>query len=592
VTEGTSIRNIIVSGAAGKTLTFTGGAQRYDPNYGAGGVAGLITGSGTILENIYCSLALKLSIPYNEFIPSVRGGGIAAYIQETGDIRNCVWNGSLESSAGITDSQVYFGGIVGLISVNYTSWIINKWPHPAISAAVARGDITIRAQKNVNVGGLVGSTDNSQVTDDFTCISDSYYENGAILVETGGETNVGGAFGRIGSVTYDQGSKITNCYSRAGSITVSKPGGDTLSMGGFAGLVYAPQFVTACYSACPLTLSEATGTGDVYAGGFIGFLSYSENKDFEGWYATGPVTATGHNLWVGGFVGATASTQVRTITFKRCYATGPVSSFATGTSYTGGFAGETSGFIIEECWASGSVTAKSNPGWHGSPTGGGGQTAGFIYAGGLAGRSGMVKNCYALGDVLADIRYTGSTSNDEVYAGGLLGDVISNSYSEIVSYCFAKGNVTAQSNGAASANVFAGGILGIKTDNWHLNHCAALNDTVIAKGGTARNSARVGNDGYYFSSYAERNYAQSEMFLEFQTDYRYAVPAPVDPLYIGHDMPDGENATPGTGAGGLGTSNFWTSTMGFNSSTGSPAGTWDMTGISRGYPRLKNVGGQ
>jgi hypothetical protein len=40
------------------------------------------------------------------------------------------------------------------------------------------------------------------------------------------------------------------------------------------------------------------------------------------------------------------------------------------------------------------------------------------------------------------------------------------------------------------------------------------------------------------------------------------------------------------GAGALGTSAFWTGTMGFNASV------WSMTGIGRGYPKLANTGGQ
>ena len=39
------------------------------------------------------------------------------------------------------------------------------------------------------------------------------------------------------------------------------------------------------------------------------------------------------------------------------------------------------------------------------------------------------------------------------------------------------------------------------------------------------------------------------------------------------------------GSSGLGTLNFWTSTMGFTS-------VWNMSGVARGYPKLANVGGQ
>jgi hypothetical protein len=418
----------------------------------------------------------------------------------------------------------------------------------------------------VNAGGLVGTLHGR--TENFgdpeptgnPFINDSYYESGSILVEAGNTSNVGGAFGQLGyDYSYTWGGNITNCYSRAAGITVSKTGSGNLTMGGFAGIVYFSK-LSGCYSIVPLTLREAS---EANVGGFIGQLDLRKYMTVQDSYAAAPVTATGNVLRTGGFIGSANSSA----TILRCYATGSVSSYSTGNSHTGGLAGSLDGVNINESWASGNVLAKANPGWNGS-----------IYAGGLAGyaQNGGIGNCYALGDVLAD-NPTTSTSSNNVAAGGILGGFGVGSGS--VSNSFARGDVTAQSNGTPTA--YAGGINGFANGNIYF--CVALNETVIAKG-ASRSPARI--TGQAGASGLGNNYAQNGMFLDYQTDYRYMTPQPVL-LSAADKVPasqHGADATPGTG-GDLGTSYFWTSTMGFGSE-------WDMSGISRGYPRLANAPGQ
>jgi hypothetical protein len=54
--DGAKLRNIIVTGASGKTLRFTGGN-----NVCFGGIAGELNGSETLLDNVYSNLNISLS---------------------------------------------------------------------------------------------------------------------------------------------------------------------------------------------------------------------------------------------------------------------------------------------------------------------------------------------------------------------------------------------------------------------------------------------------------------------------------------------------------------------------------------------------
>jgi hypothetical protein len=464
-------------------------------------------------------------------------------------------------------------------------------------------------------------------------VSDSYYENGAIVVDSGGQTLLGGAFGLLGYWGDGYyGGVITNCHSRASGITVSKLGSGSFAMGGFAGTVYTTQF-TNCYSASPLTLREAPDTTQIYVGGFIGYLFAYKNIIVSACYAAAPVAVTGQILSVGGLIGHATRNGTATVAVSRCYATGAVSSFSTGTNYSGGLVGYASSTTVSESWASGSVTAKGIPGKTNSILAGG--LVGYLYTGS------KIENCYALGDALADDPYSGGA----VAAGGLVGSSNSGGTGLGVFYSFAKGSVTAQTNSAS--DVYAGGVVGNR-NNGNIQHCASLSETVIAKSAGARSAARI--YGYPTSDIGSNNYALSVMKLGTYSGYYdalapealsvkvtnggsgYAVgnivlsstagvycevltvlsgvitsaawtsattasgsglSATLDSWFkgaaiiVGATTINGANAVTGTGTGRLGNADFWqlTGTMGFGS-------MWSMSGVSRGYPKLANVGGQ
>jgi hypothetical protein len=338
-----------------------------------------------------------------------------------------------------------------------------------------------------------------------------------------------------------------------------------------------------CYSESPLTLIEAPLANGIYVGGFIGYLNneMTDHKSIIQYcYAKAPLNVNGYTSVTGGLIGYIAGEG--NITVRESYATGNITSANTGASYTGGLVGSLGSgeALISECWASGSVYARGSPG-----------KSSVIYAGGLVGRMGRmigaaglagltIKNSYALGDVAADDPYS---SGGNVYAGGLVGYMDSTAG---VYYSFAKGSVTAQT--ASNSRVCAGGLVGYR-DKGDIQHCAVRGETVTAKGpGANRAAARI--FGYPTSSFStdgssSDNYALNVMYLEIHKVYRNPASTDITVVSAGSAAagPHGANAE----AGELNGAAFWGTTMGFNnSSPGSPAGTWSMSGVGRGYPKL------
>jgi hypothetical protein len=451
VSGGVQIRNIIVKSTAGKALLYTQTAASY-----TGGIAGYMTGSSDagspLLDNAYCGLTLSIGGTAAKY-----AGGIAGYISNTGSIEDCVWEGLLTTTPAATvDGSIYFGGISGSIYVGSASTSLA----PDVSNAAARGNITVKTGSgSVNVGGLV-ATMYSQALAVKPTVSNSYYETGAILVESAGTTYLGGAFGQMGN-TNANGGIITDCFSRAGSITVSKYGTGSFGMGGFGGYVFNAEFIR-CYSESPLTLSEAPETTLIWVGGFIGYLYVNQDTmAVAGCYAAAPITARGNQLYVGGLLGSSYVGPSATLNVSNCYATGNVFSFSSSVNYSGGLIGLNRG-NLSECWASGRVEAKGIPG-----------KTSLIHAGGLVGQNNTscsIENCYATGEVIADDPYSG----DDIYAGGLAGSNFGD-----IRYSFSTGNVTAQSNSTRS---YAGGLVGYCSGSGNIQYSVAAGETIIAKG--------------------------------------------------------------------------------------------------------------
>ncbi|MDR2662245.1 MAG: hypothetical protein LBC31_04530, partial [Treponema sp.] len=550
---GTTIRNVLVTGAGNAALIYSG------TNPYIGGIAGYLDGGGSRMENAYGSLNLKVSTSADIF-----AGGMVGYLSAA-SLKDCLWAGNLECSSSTTSGLSRLGGIAGSFR---SAADLN--PAPELRNAVARGNITA-AGGAICAGGLAGEA-YSSTGETLQLVADSYYENGYIRVDANSTifSYAGGLFGRFPND--NTGPKITGCWSRAGGITASQAGTGSIALGGFCGVAY-PTEIEGCYSESPLTLIEAPLTSNIYVGGFIGYMEIKVEGRITSCYAKADLNVIGRRHYTGGLFGYVVGDG--NFELRNSYAAGNISSAASTASHTGGLIGSLgcATTIISGCWASGSVHARGSPG-----------KTNVLYAGGLVGRvranntdilNITIENSYALGDVTADDPYSGG----DVCAGGLVGYMKS---SAGVYHSFAGGSVTAQT--ASTSGVYAGGIVGYR-EAGAIEHCVARGETITAKGTNAdRTAARIfAYPAVAFSDSngsSSGNYALSVMYLETWNKYRYGTPTEVT-LTSDSTGPHGENATAGT----LRTADFWTSTMGFDSA-------WSMSGVARGYPKLANVGGQ
>ena len=132
-----------------------------------------------------------------------------------------------------------------------------------------------------------------------------------------------------------------------------------------------------------------------------------------------PINAFG-NSYAGGLVGEAGGSGSKIV---NCYATGIVSNYGSGKSYTGGLAGWGAG-VVTNCYATGNVSATD--GSFVPPVGG------LL---GIARTHSTIKNCYATGDVSVTI-----TKGVNFSIGGLIGNGVQ---SVKIINCYTTGDVSA-----------------------------------------------------------------------------------------------------------------------------------------------------
>lgn len=395
-------------------------AAFFGTNYGT------ITGLG--LEDFVISFASD-STSYSEY--SV--GALVGY--NSGTVIDCYATGEIRVSYGY--SETYIGGLIGY---NYRSHIKNC--HAAVDITIPSGENTT----SYYVGGLVGYS-----TGDLT---NCYAEGDINLDASQSFTMIGGL---IGAVNTEYNSKysisITNCYA-TGSVTANNV--KYCAAGGLVGQVISIvsnppyHYITDCYATGNVeihVIATSTSYQDC-AGGLVGSLYSSVVTNC---HATGNVTGTGtYQMDAGGLIGISVHPGSSATSFniiKGSYATGHVSASA-ANAYAGGLIA----YIgmrtdVSDCYATGNITAVSNPNI----------TNKTVVAGGLIGLSDLtdayVTNCYATGNVSVDF-FNGNVNRfEEVAAGGLIGQVFG-----IIKNCYATGNVSCINQ--ASAYYQIGGFVG------------------------------------------------------------------------------------------------------------------------------------
>lgn len=353
-------------------------------------------------------------------------GGLIGVGYSGAHLQNCYANVDVKGNESV-------GGLVG-----------NTYSNITIKKCFATGNVTGSADK---VGGLVGAAYNG-----------SNIENCYATGKISGTNNVGGLVG--------SGKNIADSYA-TGKVT-----GSGENVGGLAG------------QADEITSSYAKGdviNSGKYTGGLVGNLN--NNSNITDCHATGNVTVTGSNQYVGGIVGNTAGN------LTNCYATGDIT--ATASQYVGGLTGYSmnSNSTLANCYAKGNVSGRDE-------------------VGGLIGQCyGMITDSHAYGDVIGASgniggltgtvysRIQNSSANGNVKSTGSTGNVgglVGSSSNTGVSNCYATGDV--------SGGEYAGGLVGVSTTTINKSYSLGKVSGANNKGGLVGGGSISSNDitdGYY-----------------------------------------------------------------------------------------------
>jgi len=412
---------------------------------------------------------------------------------------------------------------------------------------------------------------------------------------------------------------ISNCRVKGNIESISNH--DSLYVGGVIGFSQSEIIVDELfnYFEGSLTISNtfyeegnirAEGSGDVFAGGFIGYINngnYTINN--SGSFAGSVIIdSTQGAVYAGGFtstfIGSISNSFARTDVIIR----------GNNDIFAGGFLGRLWNYGSElsklsNCYATGSVRAVSN--YAGSDNFGTDFTVGGLIGWNIGG---LINNSYATGNVFADRTIgTGSSYVDlhhfGVEAGALVGLI---SAGEIYN-SFSTGQVIAQS---AESIVSAGGLIGYSFGLYTIKNSAALGSRIIA-GSVRPFTGRIA--GYKTSSdILTNNHAINLMWTGtgpritdvdfFEDDFDVILSAfdnaiaysvftgSQSPAPVGHNTINGVDVDVFT----IRESPFWlrapNTGLGFNlggSGVGGLANTWEFLGIEgRGYPLLIGLLGQ
>lgn len=352
-------------------------------------------------------------------------GGLIGVASSSANLQNCYANVDVKGNERV-------GGLVG-----------NAASTSTIKKCFATGNVTGSADY---VGGLAGVVYNGDI--------ENCYATGKIS----GTNNVGGLVG--------SGRNIADSYA-TGKVT-----GSGENIGGLAGQAFE---ITSSYAK-----GDVINSGR-YTGGLVG--NVNNNRNITDCHATGNVTVTGSNQYVGGIVGNTAGN------LTNCYATGDIT--ATDSQYVGGLAGYSmnSNSTLANCYAKGNVSGRDE-------------------VGGLIGQCyGMITDSHAYGDVIGASgniggltgtvysRIQNSSANGNVKSTGSTGNVgglVGSSSNTGVSNCYATGDV--------SGGEYAGGLVGVSTTTINKSYSLGSVSGAKNKGGLVGGGSISSNDitdGYY-----------------------------------------------------------------------------------------------
>ncbi|MCL2806258.1 MAG: hypothetical protein FWD26_09995 [Treponema sp.] len=443
--------NTVVRDLTVNYQTIAGDAVQINPTVAAhfGGIAGSTQGNAQLINVITTG-----SVVYNVSGDThANVGGLVGLMVDSSSVYNSYSGLGLtvnKTHVGESTVSLHIGGLVGSMGDR-----INGSP-VSVRESSAAGNITVGSETypvnvanadtcivgfGLCVGGIAGFIQGEGDFGNFieeksAVLHNSEYKQGIITIWNGTSfTLIGGAVG------YSFNADIKECTAQQGSLNINKTG--------FSGWICIGGFIGASYDS---TIEYCNNTGSI--------IFHSDIDEFLG-------------VGIGGFIGYMQRTNI-----FYCYATGKVSVLIkNGMIDAGGFIGELGG-TISYCFAAGIVNAVS--------TG-----DAVIYAGGFAGRIyyGNVNNCYATGDVFADM----TQSDDYIFSAGGFSGFIQNMGE--IEHCFSAGNVIAQRKNHTENLFSVGGLVGF-IDMYgpgNISNTAALGSSLTATGSndTIRNVGRI-----------------------------------------------------------------------------------------------------
>ncbi|MDR2543383.1 MAG: hypothetical protein LBC80_08060 [Treponema sp.] len=594
------IRNVIVGRNGNKVTVTNTNTSSLSTN------AGIITGvmeSTVLIENCYAGLELEVNVPANGN-SYIRAGGITGRIDHVPVgtstrvmIDRVTVAGTVNASSlnvSNSNNSIHIGGIVGdsygrgiiqnsevsgtIImdsrnTLNNTNLnfimggIIGRMRDGHILNCHFTGTINIpntyRVARQTYIGGVAGTvgfinngdTGNTHIqaavtVKQSTASGDiSFRNSNQSKIVLGGV--VGGAWG---NVSLNHWITFEDCEYLSGIIYVHAIGDS--NVGGFAGDIINLVHVINCRSRAELINVDMEVRTHSHVGGFAGMF----RGHIQGCYSLSPVNITSRS-------GATTSGDLRAGGFLGM----------TGHESGGTYQAPSGGWSVNRCYSTGSVTVNS------SRTNGNYRAGGFI---GLTDGPYNIRDCYSTGHVYLN-RSNLPTAHTTI--GGFIGfNAIS--IGHFIERCFSAGSVTAKVNYPPTGNqhYFVGGFIGESNDGTVRNN-ATLGSFVYKAGNSpdaGRNHApariRAGNNDNNLTN----NFASDSMRLETSAynGMTLTTQAPTN----GRDLRDGFNVPAILFYG----QNVWTNiAAGFGLSFNST--NWDFTGlVDRGYPMLRNVGGQ
>lgn len=328
----------------------------------ANGKAGLFsTANSAIIMNIRISTGY-ISVASGS---NIKVGGIVGYAYDATTIKECSFDGTIDTENSSSSNYNYFGGIVGDTYSQVT--IENCRTNGKIFgngtymggivgcsyASSAEIDVTITGCTNeaeirpdscTAVGGIIGYSGITGILTVSACV------NNEDITPTVYATNLGGIVGRINGAA---SAAITGCTN-----TAALTSGNSENMGGIVGYSNQSTTITDCHNSGTVTNSSVGEYPKLtYTGGILGRM---ETKDLsiKQCSNTGDISGSASSSYsnsatVGGLIGRITNGG----TLEECYNAGDCTvTSAKNNAFVGGLVGDSSALTIENSYNVGTIS--------------------------------------------------------------------------------------------------------------------------------------------------------------------------------------------------------------------------------------------